>query len=381
MKTQYQINETSIRIFGSYILADGKPNVGCLVVLFSETAGSEVLRTVTNKYGYYEFNLLKAEFVYGNYQIRFYGSDSIQNYQPKGDWEVLSFVDNVEASLVFNSLPVITIEESDAPGDKKVDINRTEYSTAKFTISNLDISGGEIAYVLVYYCEHIDGMTEEEKKEKLRLFANFKFDLQEGVDIYNLKNEIKILARPTLYDFRIYFIGRNLLYGNQSGSAVVINKESIQFDGIEEFEEYYEVQDLVSKNTNDSETGVLDNAFVQLEWKDYRDLTKAYLPLDAKNGWTGETVPAKITFERAQKITSYVVMMYVTDVNVQPINKYPNKNVNDAGEWYMIGEYDTNNVEIRVPNNEKYVAFWVGCKSKETNKTSQIFANRKLLKY
>lgn len=81
-----QITDTQIKIFDVAVgFKTKKPLAGCLTVLFKPDT-NEIWRTVTNKNGYYEFILDRDGMTYGIYEIRFYGSNAIQKYNPSGDW-------------------------------------------------------------------------------------------------------------------------------------------------------------------------------------------------------------------------------------------------------------------------------------------------------
>jgi len=80
-------------------------NVGALVVLYDLVKEKEIDRTVTNKYGIWEFELNEDKITDGTYEIRYHGSGTIQKLKPFGDWERFDVVYPIEPLLWTNILP------------------------------------------------------------------------------------------------------------------------------------------------------------------------------------------------------------------------------------------------------------------------------------
>ncbi|MCK9209294.1 MAG: hypothetical protein M0P61_00520 [Ignavibacteriaceae bacterium] len=366
MITQFNIADTTVKIFGTKSYANGSPNLACLVILICEITGLEAARTTTNKYGYYEFVFNLSGFVFGNYQVKFYGSDTRPKFAPLGDWEVIPIGDPKEATLLFNQLPTVGISESATEGDKTVDVNQYEMTTAKIDLSGIDIKSGEIAMLAVFYMEHTTGITEEQRVEKLRLFRSFKVQVIDGVTTYTFKNEIKLYEKPCYYDFRIQFIGRNLLYSpDAEGNPAKIDINNIAFDGLEDLKEYYGVYDAVIKNGTVG--GEVQSLFVKLGWTEFRDKPKTYFGtgIEVRSGYDDSV--KTLTYGQAKLITSYVVYMYVSDTETLPANLYPG----NGSLWNYCGEFPINSAEIRSPAF-KWCGYWIGFRMRELKEQSVI---------
>jgi len=128
-------------------------------------------------------------------------------------------------------------------------------------------------------------------------------------------------------------------------------------------QEILEVRDLEVLNANNVESGVLNNITANLKWADVREMVFGHFPTSFKNGLTGEEIV--VTYAQAQKVYQYEIFMYVSDDATPPSHSYP---ANDPG-WVYYGASTTNTANVRCPAT-KYVAFWVGFRTKETS--SQI---------
>jgi len=69
------ITGTKLLISDSNLL-DGKPNANCLAVI-TDSANTEVARTVTNKFGEYR---IEQQFNAGIYRLTFYGSSELDDF-------------------------------------------------------------------------------------------------------------------------------------------------------------------------------------------------------------------------------------------------------------------------------------------------------------
>jgi len=371
MITQFNIADT-VKIFGTKRYGNGSPNIACLVILFSEVTGLEAARTTTNKLGYYEFVFNISGFVFGNYQVQFYGSDTKQKWTPLGDWEIIQIGDPKETTLVFNQLPTVVISESTTAQDKTVDVNKNEMTTVKIDLSNIDIKSGEIALLIVFCMEHTEGLTEEQRVEKLRLFRSFKVQAIDGVTEYTFKNEIKLYDKPCYYDFRVQFIGRNLLYSpDAEGKPAKIDLDNVGFDGLEDLTEYFGVYN--ARLINGVEGADAESIFAKIDWLEFRNQSKTYFDAarEVRSGFDDSV--KMLTYNQTRLITSYVVYLFVSESNTLPANLYPG----NGDLWYFCGEFSSNSAEIRCPVG-KWCGFWVGFRLRDVKESG---INKNILSY
>jgi hypothetical protein len=95
---------------------------------------------------------------------------------------------------------------------------------------------------------------------------------------------------------------------------------NVKLDGVPDVYEYVEGIDLEATNTVDPEQGTITGDIIKLSWTDMRELGKTAFPIESKDAF-GRTIT--ITYEMAQRIINYVVFMYVSDTDDEPIRQYP----------------------------------------------------------
>ena len=83
----------TIIVYGTLYLPSGKPNLSNLVIVRRSSDSLEMARTVTDKNGYFEIDLVRATLQIGSYKIEYYGTGVTQG----GDWE--SFYYNATQGL------------------------------------------------------------------------------------------------------------------------------------------------------------------------------------------------------------------------------------------------------------------------------------------
>ena len=123
----------SIKVSEYKKYANGAVNVGCLVVLVRESDSVEIGRIVTDKYGYYEFIINSPQV--GLYQIQFYGSNTIEKFEPDGDWEkfeITSDMVNDLNPLEYDDDPTMVVSEFNS----RIDVNKNEIFIFEFLLTD-----------------------------------------------------------------------------------------------------------------------------------------------------------------------------------------------------------------------------------------------------
>jgi hypothetical protein len=362
-------SDSSVTIYGQKLGQNGLPDIGVEIVVYDPALAKIVARDVTRKYGQYSIVVPKDEMPDGKYELRFYGGGYAPKLAPEGDWESFQITGASSPELnplIFAVPPEMTVSE----GAQSIDVNKIEYTVARVTFLNLLVSCGTLASISIFYKRHDASDWEQ--------LLNYIVDASTPIaGELSVEQKITLFEKPSSgYDFQAMFTGGDGGTAKDTGGEdIIMLAENVQFNGIEDLAEYYEVRGLSASNVDGSidpeegqiETGVLLNTFANLKWEELRETSVGSLPLLMTNGYTGVTTT--IFYEQLQKITGYVVYMYVCGDNIPPVHKYPVTAPGDSGKWYFVAETDAANHTVQCPPS-KNVAFWVGFKMATTNKTS-----------
>ena len=370
-----QTTEENFIITGRYFYHDsGNPNLGLLVVLYRLTNNSEEVNTdyslievgryVTKSDGVYRIEIPIAEMPTGDYELRTYGSFTIPQYDPIGDWRKFHFENPNDPSigipdLVFSSLPNFNVSETADTNEIVVNTDKTEITTAVFDITGIDILEGRIANVIIEYKRY--GLSES----AFLLLGSFPVDGNSEPSSLQFKSKISLYLKPTCYyDFRCFIQGVNGEWATYDNTKVSLEALNIPFDGVTDLPDYIEVRDLEVTNASDPESGVLPGEYAELIWEEIRQVALGMFPISLKNGATG--INYNISYNQAQRISGYGVFMYVTTSGIAPENSYPVSGLESEGMWYYMGDFEKVNAKIRCPEGTS-VSFWVGMRSHNTN--------------
>lgn len=96
------------------IYKDGVPASGASVVLISRKTANKVGSTTIDNKGYFEFLFTKGTLDPGLYDVRFYGANLIEDYQPDGSWETLDIRDpNLSIAASLHATPGLVVKLED----------------------------------------------------------------------------------------------------------------------------------------------------------------------------------------------------------------------------------------------------------------------------
>lgn len=114
---------TSIKISGIKYNQQNKSNINkrVLVEIFSYYKNSVIQKTVTNDFGYYEFNLEKKLLPIGKYEIRYFGTGYRSELKPRGDWDIIEITKEMlvnGVSITSNTIGVRTLKVYSDDGEK-----------------------------------------------------------------------------------------------------------------------------------------------------------------------------------------------------------------------------------------------------------------------
>lgn len=352
-----------------------QPNIGMLATIIKTPEELEMGRYVTGRDGIWKIVVPLDQMHSGRYEKRFYGSKTIQLMQPQGDWESFLFQNPLESAveqIIFKTTPMLQVSEGREIST--TDINGNERTEVLIDLMNLETSQGRIAYVETFY------KNSDENDYKWRILDSFAFDENlENVSLeisgvqntqVQYRSSIILDYKPINYDFYCIFYNPFMEVALNGNAPLKVFDEDVLFNGIPDLEEYVEVPKLQAINCVDPEGGSLPGTWVLLEWEDLKilpNITSSEFPRLLKNGYTGSGV--QVTYNMAQTIYAYGVWMYVSDVNETPpiisgiegMNPVPA----DFAGWYFMGDFTSPNASIQCPKS-KWVGFWVGMKTKQT---------------
>jgi hypothetical protein len=377
--TQKQSMGQQIKFYGNKYHNTGAPNIACYVT-FETTGGVTLAKDTTDKNGYYEFILNKSALTPGNYYVKFYGSGTVPAFRPEGDWEVIEVIDADllgVATLVLAYAPTLAVSEAAGVQEQGVDIGAAEWTTAQLDITSVAISEGKLARIDIYY--------KQDDQTEFYLLESFSVDSGNPQSAYQLKRRISLYSKPTSrYDFYCTYVGASGEVAKIGGNILKSEANDVDFNGVIDLTEYYEVRELECVNaTGSSESGSLPSDFAELRWENIRVVPIGQFPVQLRNGYTG--INQNITYNQAQSVTGYVVYMYVTSDSTPPANHYPVDSTSDSGSWYFVAETEKVKAnliteKVRCPINNR-VAFWVGMKTAKTDNSSTLDDIKTILKY
>ena len=238
MITQIINNAESYTIFGYLKYRDnGKPNLGCRVILYSETDGVKG-RASTDKYGYYEFVIPKP--VYGKFTVQFYGSKTIQALQPNGDWEQFEItVQDVDLIIIppsnfardsngnYPLYPTVTLSEGLNIGDQSALLSGDVTITTAFNVTSFRISQGHLGWVELYSKLRGQGNVGWRLIDKIEVDST-KWILPDLLQTDNsltgdsqslvIKTNKLPFVPDSQYDFKVRMVGTNGKYAVQENN-------------------------------------------------------------------------------------------------------------------------------------------------------------------
>ena len=328
----------------------------------------------TDKDGAWQFGITET----GWYTIKFYGGGAIpENFINRLRLEYLpSGTDYNE--LIYSVQPVMSINELTS----KIDVNQAETAIIQIAFSNLTPDEGDLRTIEVY----------TKRTEEAVDYQPFKTIpiVDDEISALNVRAEIKLEAKPDFFDFQAVFLDSLGIPYKESGFVYSAYDTNVKLDGVPDVFEYVEGIDLEATNTPDPESGTVTGDIIKLSWTDLRELGESAFPIEIKDAF-GRSIT--ISYEMAHRILNYVVFMYVSDINQEPIRQYPGLSalygavpfgtiqwafkdlqVPVAGrKWIFMGDFATSNAEFTLPR-DVWVAFWVGFRTYKTN--SQIETDR-----
>jgi hypothetical protein len=366
------------KLYGTVSSASGVKVAAMGVVLWhvleDGTVISQVDYDATDKNGNWQFGITES----GWYTVKFYGGGAIpENYINRIYLEYLPTGTDY-LPLVYTVEPTISINELTG----KVDVNKAETAVIQMAFSNLTPDQGDLRSIQVYYKRTEEAVDYEP-------FMTIPITSDE-ISALNVRAELKLEAKPDYFDFQaLFFDGLAIPYKN--GETVYSAYDTnVKIDGVPDVYEYVEGIDLEATNTPSPESGTITGDIIKLSWTDMRDLGKTAFPIDSKDAF-GRNIT--ITYEMAQRIINYVVFMYVSDTEDEPIRQYPGltalygavpfgkvqyafKDIQQpivGKKWVYMGDHATSSAEFTLPKGV-WVAFWVGFRTYKTN--SQIETER-----
>lgn len=94
-----------IKIFDN-VFNNSLPAVGASVYLIYRKTNKVRSTTIIDNKGYFEFFYPKGQLEPGLYDIKFYGANLIEDYQPEGSWETIDIRDaNLSISVSLHASP------------------------------------------------------------------------------------------------------------------------------------------------------------------------------------------------------------------------------------------------------------------------------------
>jgi hypothetical protein len=328
----------------------------------------------TDKSGAWQFGITET----GWYTVKFYGAGAIpENFINRIHLEYLpSGTDYNE--LIYTVQPIMSINELTS----KVDINQSETAIIQIAFSNLTPDEGDLRTIEVY----------TKRTEEAVDYQPFKTIpiVDDEISALNIRAEIKLEAKPDFFDFQAVFLDSLGIPYKENGFVYSAYDTNVKLDGVPDVFEYVEGLDLEATNTPNPESGTVTGDIIKLTWTDLRELGRSAFPIESKDAF-GRSVT--VSYEMAHRILNYVVFMYVSDTDQEPIKRYPGltalygaipfgtvqwafKDIQTpiAGKkWVYMGDFATSNAEFTLPR-DVWVAFWVGFKTYKTN--SQIETER-----
>lgn len=89
---KYEIRGDRLVVFGNLLYPDGKPNIGCLVIVEEMYTSTILGKTTTDTKGNYFLSTPLERVPSSTYILKTYGSKSRPYLKPLGDWETF-FID------------------------------------------------------------------------------------------------------------------------------------------------------------------------------------------------------------------------------------------------------------------------------------------------
>ena len=328
----------------------------------------------TDKDGAWQFGITET----GWYTVKFYGGGAVpENFINRINLEY-SLVGTDYRELEYTIHPIMSINELTS----KVDINRSETAIIQIAFSNLTPDKGDLRTIEVY----------SKRTEEAVDYQPFKTIpiVDDEISALNIRADIKLEAKPDYFDFQAVFLDSLGIPYKESNIVYSAYDTNVKLDGVPDVYEYVEGIDLEATNTPDPESGTVTGDIIKLSWTDLRELSKSAFPIESKDAF-GRSIT--ITYEMATRIINYVVFMYVSDTEQEPIRQYPGltalygavpfgkiqwafKDLQApvAGKkWVYMGDFATASSEFTLPKGV-WIAFWVGFKTYKTN--SQIETER-----
>lgn len=91
----YKIENGELVVFGFKRNINGNINIAGQTELYDPDSDTVLGKTSTGSKGEYEFRFPQHQIPSGRYELRFYGSNTVQKYYPEGDWEYLDIVNDI----------------------------------------------------------------------------------------------------------------------------------------------------------------------------------------------------------------------------------------------------------------------------------------------
>jgi len=349
---------------------DGSPNIACLVIIVQEDGNKEIARTTTDKNGFFEFILAKSSLEVGLYQLQFYGSRTIPEFVPKGDWEKFEITSDLLydfSSLEYNVNPSIFVSETRS----RIDVNKNEIANIDISLNNIVPDVGNLTNIDIFY----------------KLSSETTYKLLKNVPITDndtnhvVRDEILLESKPSFYDFRAIFINNIGEAYEDNGVLYEAFALNVKLDGVSDVNEYVAVQDIEALNLTQSKTELVSDV-IKLQWTDPKLLNKSLFPINTLDAFGREYV---LEYETAQRRKDFAIFMFISDTNTEPADLNPGQiamyglpsfgqvqyafkgaTISDPnGLWVFCGKSASPTFETKLPRG-KYVGFWIGF---DTDKT------------
>ncbi|KYK22771.1 hypothetical protein AYK24_00655 [Thermoplasmatales archaeon SG8-52-4] len=366
------------RLYGTVTNSKGIPIASMGVVLWKVQENGDLIAQVdydtTERTGLWQFGITET----GWYTVKFYGGGAIPSNNINRVYLEYSPTGTDYQELTYTIQPTFNIIELTS----KVDVNKAEKAIIQIAFSNLTPDTGDLRSIEVYSRRTEDAVD----------YSPFKTIpiAEDEISALNVRAEIILEAKPDYFDFMaIFFDGLGIPY-KSGGTVYQTYDTNVKLDGVPDVYEYVEGVDLEATNTPDPESGTITGNIIKLKWTDLKNLARTAFPIESKDAF-GRAVT--ISYEMAQRLIEYIVFMYVSDTETQPIKPYPgiaalygavpfgttqwafkDLQTQTAGKkWVYMGDFATSSAEFTLPRNV-WVAFWVGFKTYRTN--SQIETER-----
>lgn len=284
----------------------------------------------------------------GTYDIGFSGMGALSPAQSSSrhcwllEYLVPEDVAGGVEAIVFVGTPTLSVTEASS-GEFKPDanINKDEYTYALISLADMATTQGTVASVRLEFKIATDA--------SYKLLQEFKIG---GVSTFSLYIPLVLKYKPVDIDFRASFLNANGEAAVSVGTIYAYDT-GVTFGGVEAFDPdplivKYDSQFVVNAPApdaappgDDSNPPNLPTTQAKLTWIDPRKIkpgdwaASAYGGGDIKNANTGAT--GSLTWEKAQKVTGFVVYLYISGDSQPPTEWWPGGSTGGHGTWYIVG--------------------------------------------